>query len=261
MRKWILGLPRTVADGLIQGASFALVALAAGAVFAAVKEGGTVSAVWLAVVGALCLVLLATAVALAIRTRRYRNERSLQAAYAQVLYQALETLQKNVHDRRDINVDEVIEKGLLQPFRDLLLDAVRGKDVRLSILVLSGGRWRMLLQAGHRLESQRAFDLAYEQSFSRFAWESGEIEWSNNLEDDHRFREHPEARPERAYRSIVSIPLLVAERPSAIFNIIGSARDAFDEADIFYIQLAGSIVNIAWALREDRTAGSDQTTL
>jgi hypothetical protein len=252
MKAWLSQLPKKIAEGLIVRGASALIILGAVGLFFLVRDSGSVrvSPVLLIACGALIALLAVVALAYRRGRRKYLTFHLLHLGYTNVLYQALESIQKSgLHDWRDINLDEVIEKGILHPFRDLLVE-IMGGDVRLSILVLEADRWSMALQAGHRLESQRAFDLAYENSFSRFAYESQNIEYSNKLDDDPRFQVHPEARPDRDYKSIVSLPIVVNEQPKAVFNVIATRQEAFDPGDFFYVGLTGAVINVAWALRQ-----------
>lgn len=261
MKAWLAGLPKKVAEHLLVRGLGALVIVAAVALYFFVRDAKSVSVspVVLVVGGALVLLLLVACVGLWARSLRYGLYHQLHVAYTSVLHQALETLQKQAaHDRRDVNVDEVIEKGILQPFRDLLVAVVGSGDVRLSILVLHERHWKMALQAGHTLDSQRDYDLQYEKSFSRFAFESRKIEYSNDLATDPRFDRHPEARPGREYESIVSLPIRAEGKAVAVFNVIATRKDAFQPGDFFYIGLTSSIIDIAWALREE-SDGSDRT--
>jgi hypothetical protein len=204
MKAWLASLPKKVAEHLVVRGLGVVVIAAGVALYFLVRDSEDVSVppVVLVVGGALLALLLIAALALWSRSRKFEHYNRLHIAYTSVLYQALETLQKQAaHDRREVNVEEVIEKGILHPFRDLLL-VVIGNDVRLSILVLDEERhWKMALQVGHSLDSQRDFDLEYEKSFSRFGFESGKIEYSNDLSTDPRFERHPEARPGRDYSS------------------------------------------------------------
>jgi hypothetical protein len=257
MKDLVLGLPKKVAEHLLVRGIVALIFLAAAALFLFVRDSEDVEVppALLVLGGALIGLLTVLAVVFFVRGRRVQSSYQVHTAYAQVLYQALETLQKSAHDRG--NIDEVIEKGILYPFRDLLLGAIKGGDVRLSILVLGEDRrWAMAFQAGHHLASQQAFDLAYEKSFSRFAYESGKIEYSNKLSSDPRFKQHPEAQPGREYNSIVSVPILVGEHTVAVFNAIATEEEAFDSGDFSYIELTGSIINMAWVLREGASGTS-----
>jgi GAF domain-containing protein len=122
----------------------------------------------------------------------------------------------------------VFAKGLLAPAREFLIQAP-GEDVRLSVLVPEGQDFRMKWMAGHRLVSKQDFRLRIGESFSRFAFQTGQIESSEDVDSDPRFQPHP--RAERPYYSIISVPIRSGDDVVAVFNVVSTLPYAFTEAD------------------------------
>jgi GAF domain-containing protein len=170
----------------------------------------------------------------------------LAAEHAWHLADALQTLQKVLGGTiPGVDVVTFVEAGLLQPARDFLTRRP-GEDVRLSILVPEGGEWRMAFAAGYRLEARLGFSLPIVGSFSRHAFESGEIAWSDDLPSDPRFVAHPQAQTE--YRSLVSLPIRTGAEVVAVLNVDSTCRDAFRVADFVYVQLLCALVEVVFAL-------------
>jgi GAF domain-containing protein len=259
-------------EGLVQGGAWALAVLLAVWLWPRVREDVSVP-LWvllLAVGIPLCMAIAQT-------IRRYRNRTEVAEAfademnqafrrmiamqdelqrtqniayYANHLYEILSTLRRAMSGTiPDVRRDDFIEHGVLQPARDLVRQEP-GEDVRISILYpnATGREWEMRYAAGHSLESRQAFSLPIDTSFSKYAYESGELVWSNNLSQDTRFMRHPQARPGREYESMVSVPIRRAEQTVAVMNVISSSADAFTEEDLTYTKLIGAVVEIVLAL-------------
>jgi hypothetical protein len=179
---------------------------------------------------------------------RLRAEAELGQHYALHLSDALTTVQKVLTGAiPDVTGAVLIEQGMLEPARDFLMQRP-DEDVRLSILVPddAGANWFMQFAAGYRLESKHRFSLPIVGSFSRHAYESGEIQWSGDLQGDPRYTPHPQAT--RDYHSIISIPIFHGDEVVAVFNTDSTYRDAFPEADFVYLRILAGIVEVVWAL-------------
>jgi GAF domain-containing protein len=172
------------------------------------------------------------------------------AYYANHLYEILSTLRRSMSGTiPGVHREDFIEHGVLEPARDLLRQTP-GEDVRLSILVpnSTGQEWEMRYAAGHSLESRQAFRLPIQTSFSRYAYETGELVWSNELSQDSRFMRHPQARPGRDYESMISVPIRRGDQTIGVLNVISSEAEAFEDADRTYAKLIGAVVEIVLAL-------------
>jgi hypothetical protein len=173
-------------------------------------------------------------------------EVDLGAYYSRHIYDILEALQKVLSGAIPaVTTATFIEDGILQPARDFLMQRP-DEDVRLSILVPDDGNWQMAFAAGYRLESRQRFSLPIVGSFSRHAFESGETQWSFDLENDSRFTPHPQAS--RVYRSIISVPIRTGDDVVAVYNTDSTLEWAFPFADFIYVNLLGAIISVVWAL-------------
>ena len=141
----------------------------------------------------------------------------LGAWYAIHLYDALESLQKILRGTiPNVSAASYVETGVLQPAREFLMQQP-GEDVRLSVLVPQDSEWRMFFAAGYRLESKQRFRMSIDASFSRHAYESGQIQWSHDLPNDPRFIPHPQAS--RTYYSIISTPIRSGDDVVGVLNV------------------------------------------
>jgi GAF domain-containing protein len=176
------------------------------------------------------------------------RQNALYGYYASFLWEVMQTLQKAIRgDIPGVTIDELVEQGILAPARELLRQAP-GEDVRLSVLVPEGQDFVMRWAAGHRLASKQNFRMRIGDSFSRFAYTSGEIVYSEDVDVDPRFRPHP--RAERPYRSIISLPIRSGEDVVAAFNVVSTLPFAFTLADFIFVALAGAVIDVSLALGE-----------
>jgi hypothetical protein len=168
--------------------------------------------------------------------------------YAIHLYDALESLQKVLRGTiPNVTPAAYIEQGVLEPAREFLSQRP-GEDVRLSILVLVEGVWWMPFAAGYRLESRQRFRMSIDASFSRHAYESGEIQFSNDLASEPRFIPHPQAS--RDYQSLISMPIRSGDEVVGVLNVDSTEPLAFSQPDFIYVRLLGAIVGVVWSLVE-----------
>lgn len=103
---------------------------------------------------------------------------------------------------------------------------------------------------GHHPESRQRFRLPIKGSFAGGALDHARVQWSNDLETDTRFSLHPKASPDRAYDSIVSVPLWRAGEITGVLNVIASRKNAFSAVDRTYITLLASVIDVAESLRQ-----------
>jgi hypothetical protein len=168
----------------------------------------------------------------------------LTLSAADLIYEALETLQKIVRGALPgVTIDELIEQGLLEPARQFL-ERGGGEEVRLSVLVPDGTDFLMRWAAGHRLESKRRFRHAINTTFSRIAFETGQIAYSADVADDPRFEPFPEAT--RHYRSLISVPIRAGDDVVAVLNVLSTFPHAFFEPDLAFVKLVGAVLDFVW---------------
>ncbi|MBA3375808.1 MAG: GAF domain-containing protein [Actinobacteria bacterium] len=106
----------------------------------------------------------------------------------------------------------------------------------------------MPFAAGYRLESKQRFSLSIDASFSRHAYESGQIQFSDDLAHDSRFIRHP--RASRSYASIISMPIRSGDDVVAVLNVDSTYSHAFPTPDFIYVGLLGAILGVIWSLTD-----------
>ena len=125
----------------------------------------------------------------------------------------------------NVSIPSYIEKGILQPARDMLL-ADCDCDVRLSILLpMDDDHFDMAWAAGHSFESQQKYHVPIEDTLSRFPLADGYPHEWGDVTQDPRFKRNPDAT--RAFRSLISIPIKHGADVAAIFNVIWEEPEAF----------------------------------
>jgi GAF domain-containing protein len=167
--------------------------------------------------------------------------------YAAHLHEVLVTLRRVIEGGMgDVTFDDFVERGVLDPAKEALAQAP-GEEVRLSILLPDPQHVNFLMRwaSGHSLESRLRYSLAIAGSFTGNALGTGEVQWSNEVDADPRFRPHPRARPGREYGSLVSVPIIVHDRPAAVLSAISTRKGAFSPADVLYIALIGALLGLA----------------
>lgn len=241
LRDRVLGAVNHGVENLVWLGAVAVAVL----VWSVLGERVTVAA-WVLAVAVGAPVALAGAVVLGAAPRSAAGDALAGRYYARHLADALQTLQKVLGGTiPGVTVERFVEDGLLAPARDFLTRRA-DEEVRLSVLVPADGEWRMAFAAGYRLEAKQRFTLPIPGSFSRYAFESGQITWSHDLRSDPRFAEHPYAT--HPYRSIVSIPLRSGDDVVGVLNVDSSRRDAFPPEDLTYLRILAAIVEVSWAL-------------
>lgn len=170
---------------------------------------------------------------------------------ADLIGEAILGLREIAAGRLDISFEEFIERGVLAPAR-FGISAVRGEEIRLSVLKLDEmtQEFKMLFESGHSLGRKANFSLP-KTSLAGHALESGNLQWTNNVDADNRWSAHPLASDSRRYCSLASMPIIVGGSPVAVLNVISSHKGAFLTGDLTYIELLGSFLGLAWALSDD----------
>jgi GAF domain-containing protein len=103
------------------------------------------------------------------------HARAMAAAYAEHLGEILYSLQRVLAGAiPGVDARDPIEDGMLQPARDLLGSRQVG-DARLSVLLPDNGDFVMPYAAGHSPESKRRFRIPINDSFSKWAFQTGLI--------------------------------------------------------------------------------------
>ncbi len=174
---------------------------------------------------------------------------------ADLIKEAILGLREIAAGRLDISFEEFIDRGVLAPAR-FGISAVRGEEIRLSVLRLNNQtqEFEMLFESGHSLGRKANFSLP-RTSLAGHALESGDLQWTNNVDADDRWSPHPLASGSRRYRSLASVPITVGGSPVAVLNVVSSHKGAFLTGDLTYIELLGSFLGLAWAL-SDNAGGS-----
>ena len=142
-----------------------------------------------------------------------------------------EALAETLHEQRDF---------LHEIFTDVLDDFVMADDSGLQPA------------HGHRPESRQEFRLPIKDAFAGVAYNTGRVQSSNELSSDDRFKRHPKASPDRAYESMVSVPLLRRGEVDGVLNVLAARRDAFSPVDRTYITLLASVIDVARSLDASR---------
>ena len=232
-----------VAD-LLGKAVVGLILLCGGIIVVAVRSNAAVPA-WLLILA------LATGVVVSFIAFRFGTRWEdvawfaveIQEQYLGHLAHTLDTLQHVLTDGiDDTRIGDYITHGILAPARDML---TRHPDdqIRLSILVPAGDEFRMEFWAGHDLTSAKKFTIPIKDSISRVAFESGNAQTWDDVNDDDRYTEHPKAT--RATRAMVSVPLTHGDEVIGVFNAISDQPNGFNPADRLYIECLGSAIDVA----------------
>lgn len=261
MGEWLSGLPGRVADNVI--ASLIVVGILAVAsvgwitgAFEAIVTGDASLPAWVLAAGVVLIFGLGAFTGFWVNRRREADpvaevanrfwvEAELHAEYSEHVALTLDQLQAVLAGGiPGVTPDQFIERGILHPGRDMLMrNQDRDEDVRISVLVPDGQDFVMRYSAGHTPEGHAQFRTRIADSFSRHAYEQGTIVASADLHQDERFRAHPRAT--RDYHSIVSVPLRSGRDTAGVFNVVFTAREAFDVSDYTYIALLAAITNVA----------------
>jgi hypothetical protein len=250
MRRWLTSLPAKAVE-------FVLAAIVAIAIADHYYDRVHVSTrTWvfgLLIVGAVALVATVTAIALRQSSPVVTVDPELDEqhrAYAEHVRQILDHLRQVIAgEMPDLNYTDFIERGILEPARDMLRQDP-DEDIRLSILAPddapNDGYFVMPMAVGHSLPGRQNFRLKIADSISRFAYEKREPFVWNDLSNENAYTPHPKAS--RPYRSMISLPVCGTDEIYGVFNVISTLDHAFDDADTEYVKTLGSIINVAAGL-------------
>lgn len=238
----------------------AVVFLAVGAIAVLVSKGGSVPA-WVAV---LAVVATAGVVALAGRSRRralleshgeldeeaelyswmtFRHE-----AYSRHVAQALDVLQRVAAADIGVSIPDYIEKGILAPARDVLLEKPI-EQPRLSVLLpdpQSPDHWKMVWAAGHSVTGKAKYAERITDTVSRYAYETGEPQHWEDTRTDSGFRQNPQASYPTL--SMMSLPIKRGDDVVGVFNVVSAEPHAFDYAEETYLTALGAVMAVAVAV-------------
>jgi GAF domain-containing protein len=193
-----------------------------------------------------------TACALGVAVGRLlRFGEDLLAYQADLLGEAILALRDVAAGQLDVSFEDFIERGVLAPAR-FGLSAVSGEEIRLSVLEFDDDAqtFRMLFESGHSLGRKSNFSLP-KTSLAGHALESGDLQWTNNVDEDSRWSRHPRASKSRNYRSLASMPIIVGDTAVAVLNVVSSEKGAFLKSDLTYVELLGGFIGLAWAMNSD----------
>jgi GAF domain-containing protein len=224
-------------------ATFVVLALLAALGFATSTVDAPVP-LWLAI--ALTLMGVGVGVLVGLMQRDHAN---LPAYQADLLGEAMLALRDYAAGRLRVPFVDLIERGILAPAQ-FGLSLKPGEEVRLSILELdgTGAAFRMTFQAGHSVGRQDNFSLP-RATLAGHAFETKELQWTDNVETDERWRPHPKADKKRAYKSLACMPIVVGDEVVAVLNVVSTEPAAFFQGDLTYIELLGALVALAWDIQ------------
>jgi GAF domain-containing protein len=157
----------------------------------------------------------------------------------------LDNLQRVVAGALGVDLREYIERGILEPARDLLTQAP-GESIRLSVLVPetpARERWRMIWSAGHSLAGREGYNQPIARTLSRYAFETGQPQRYDDVLEERDFEQHPAASAPT--RSMLSLPVRVGDEVVGVFNVISDRPYAFDPAEERYVASLGGAINVA----------------
>lgn len=165
---------------------------------------------------------------------------------ADLLGETMLALRDYAAGRLGIPFADLVERGVLAPAR-YGLSVVRGEEIRLAILELddTGEAFRMTYESGHSLGRKENFSLP-RTSLAGHAFDSKELQWTDNVDGDQRWQPHPKADKKRRYRSLASMPIVVGDESVAVLNVVSSEPSAFFKGDLTYIELLGALIALAW---------------
>jgi hypothetical protein len=166
--------------------------------------------------------------------------------YGAHVCQVMDNLQRVIAgDIPGVSIPNFIERGVLEPARDVMRDYGHGSDLRLSILLPIGtdGNFRMQWAAGHSLDSQKKYDIPMVDTLARLPFERRIMMTWGDVHDDPNFKPNPHAT--RDFHSMVSVPISVGDKSLGVLNVITGQVDAFDPADINYLTSLGAVIDVA----------------
>lgn len=198
-------------------------------------------ALWVVVLIALVACAVGTLIGWLIHDRS-----DLPRYQADLLGEAILALRDYAAGRLQIPFTDFIERGVLAPAR-FGLTVVSGEEIRLAILELddTGQAFRMAYESGHSLGRKENFSLP-RTSLAGHAFDSKELQWTDDVEADQRWQLHPKADKKRSYKSLAAMPIVVGDETVAVLNVVSTEPGAFLKGDLTYIELLGALIALAW---------------
>lgn len=166
-------------------------------------------------------------------------------AYARHLELVLGDLQRVVAGALGAELNDFINRGLLEPARQVLTQQP-DEGVRLSVLMpnpADGERWVMRWSAGHSLTGEHSYNQPIKETLSRYAFESGESQRWDDVSEDRAFKQNEAASTPT--RSMISVPLRRGDQVVGVFNAIAAVTDVFDPAEERYVGALGGVLAVA----------------
>lgn len=162
--------------------------------------------------------------------------------YTDHIADVLERLQRVLSGALEgVSIPDYIERGIISPARDVLQGP--HEDIRISVLLANGDRWKMVWCAGHSLDGQRKYDQRIADTLSRVAYESDEAEYWADVHQDDRFTPNPMAT--RPFHTMLSCPIRNGADVVGVLNVVSSLKDAFDTAETQYLTSLASVIGVA----------------
>ncbi|MGN6588518.1 MAG: GAF domain-containing protein [Solirubrobacterales bacterium] len=81
------------------------------------------------------------------------------------------------------------------------------------------------------------------------AFDTKELQWTDNVEADSRWQPHPKADKKRGYKSLACVPIVVGDEVVAVLNVVSTEPAAFLKGDLTYIELLGAMIALAWDIK------------
>jgi GAF domain len=200
----------------------------------------------------LWVVFAVTTIALAAGTSfglLQRDRADLPRYQADLLGEVILALRDYAAGQLTVRFEDLIERGILAPAR-FGLSVVPGEEIRLSIIELdeTGEAFKMTYESGHSLGRKENFSLS-RVSLAGHAFDSKELQWTDDVDSDDRWRRHPKADEKRRYKSLAAMPIVVGDDAVAVLNVVSTEQAAFLKGDLTYIELLGGLVALAWNIK------------
>jgi hypothetical protein len=186
---------------------------------------------------------------------RTEDELDRHDSYGKNICSVLDIFQKIVAKDIKMSMSAFIEQGILIPGRDVMQANGRPNDLRMSVLIPVDGHFQMVWASGHSVEAKQKYQVPIEDTISKVAYENQAIQvWENAPEEERGFKKNPMAT--RGFKTMVSIPMLLGDTTTGVFNVVTDEKAAFDPADVNYLTSLGSIIQLAFgmAIKEWRAA-------
>jgi GAF domain-containing protein len=163
--------------------------------------------------------------------------------YSDHVAQVLDHLQRVVSGDIDSPIPDYIQRGILEPARDVLNLGDPSQEARLSILLPDDNDFVMAWAAGHSFGSAEKYRVPRNKTLARLALETGALHAWDDVTEDDRFEQNPHAN--RSLHAMVSVPLLRGDQVIGVLNAIASKPGVFDPAEESYLLSLGGVLSVA----------------